>query len=84
MPVKFYKSRLAEVYGIHIDFDRQMLKRARSTNQRHVRASAQQNFKAKFRRDIGDTSLAVADNLKALARLLFQILCGIFGKIFGF
>ncbi len=32
MPVKFYKSRLAEVYGIHIDLDGQMLKRARGVN----------------------------------------------------
>ena len=83
MSIKFYKSRLAEVYGIHIDLDGQMLKRARSINKRHVWASAQQNFKAKFRRDIGDTRLAVADDLKALARLLFQILRGIFGSIFG-
>ena len=83
MRIKFYKSRLAEVYGVHIDLDGQMLKRARGINQRHVRASAQQNFKAKFRRDIGDTRLTVTDDLKALARLLFQMLRGIFGKIFG-
>ena len=60
-----------------------MLKRVRSIDERHVRASAQQNFKAKFRRDIGDARLAVADDLKALARFLFQILRGIFGSIFG-